>query len=119
MPFRVDMTEFINVWRHVLQWLLVVVAFEWTWDSENKSAAADLTPGDREVRFHINYSSGTAAIRGTHVMADRQYFWEVKMTTPVYGTDMVTCLLVFARAVKRTSINWCSFVKAMIDYQNK
>ena len=68
------------------------VAFEWTWDSENKSAAAEVSPGEREVRFHINYSSGTAAVRGTQVMADRQYFWEVKMTTPVYGTDMVVCL---------------------------
>lgn len=69
-----------------------MAAFEWTWDVDNKSAAAEVSPGDREVRFHVNYSSGTAAIRGTHVMSDRQYFWEVKMTTPVYGTDMVTYL---------------------------
>jgi len=71
--------------------LVIVVAFEWTWDSERKSAAAEVLPDDREVRFHINYSSGTAAVSGTQVMTDRQYFWEVKMTTPVYGTDMVTC----------------------------
>ena len=71
---------------------MVVVAFEWTWDGEHKSVAAEVSPDAREVRFHINYSSGTAAVCGTHVMADRQYFWEVKMTTPVYGTDMVTAL---------------------------
>jgi hypothetical protein len=23
-------------------------------------------------------------------MSDGQFFWEVKMTTPVYGTDMVS-----------------------------
>lgn len=68
----------------------VFVAFEWTWDSVHKSAAAEVSSDEREVRFHINYSSGTAAVRGTRVMADQQYFWEVKMTTPVYGTDMVT-----------------------------
>jgi len=72
----------------MLQWF--VVAFEWTWDSDNKSAASEVSPDEREVRFHINYSSGTAAVRGTCIMSDRQYFWEVKMTTPVYGTDMVT-----------------------------
>ena len=73
--------------------LMVVAAFEWTWDGENKSAAAEVLPGEREVRFHVTYSSGTAAVRGTHSLTDRQYFWEIKMTTPVYGTDMVTCLL--------------------------
>jgi len=72
---------------------MIVVAFEWTWDNENKSAAAEVSPCEQEVRFHINYSSGTAAVRGTRVMTDRQYFWEVKMTTPVYGTDMVHCSL--------------------------
>ena len=69
--------------------VLLTVAFEWTWDGTHKSAAAEVSPDEREVRFHINYSSGTAAVCGTQVMADRQYFWEVKMTTPVYGTDMV------------------------------
>jgi len=73
---------------------MIVVAFEWTWDNENKSAAAEVSPCEQEVRFHINYSSGTAAVRGTRVMTDRQYFWEVKMTTPVYGTDMVPCFCV-------------------------
>ena len=72
---------------------LVFVAFEWTWDGTHKSAAAEVSSDEREVRFHINYSSGTAAVCGTRVMADRQYFWEVKMTTPVYGTDMVTTMV--------------------------
>lgn len=41
------------------------------------------------MSFHLDYSSGTAAIRGTKELADGQHFWEVKMTSPVYGTDMV------------------------------
>jgi len=68
---------------------MTAAAFEWTWDNDKKSTAAEVSPGECEVRFHINYSSGTAAVRGSQVMTDRQYFWEVKMTTPVYGTDMV------------------------------
>ena len=39
--------------------------------------------------FHPNYSSGTAAIRGTESMTRGQHYWEVKMSTPVYGTDMM------------------------------
>ena len=65
------------------------VVFEWSWDKSCKSAATDLLDNSRDVRFHINYSSGTAAIRGNKPLFDRQHFWEIKMTTPVYGTDMV------------------------------
>lgn len=63
---------------------------EWLWDSKNKSAAADVSENQQKVRFHVNYSSGTATVRGNQLLlCDRQYFWEVKMTSPVYGTDMV------------------------------
>lgn len=37
----------------------------------------------------MEYSCGTAAIRGTKELGDGQHFWEIKMTSPVYGTDMV------------------------------
>ena len=56
------------------------------------SAACDLQGEGRTSIFHMSYSSGTAAVRGTQPMTDRQYFWEVKMTSPVYGTDMVCAL---------------------------
>lgn len=38
----------------------------------------------------MEYSCGTAAIRGTKELGDGQHFWEIKMTSPVYGTDMVS-----------------------------
>jgi SPRY domain-containing SOCS box protein 3 len=63
--------------------------FDWVWDEENKSAASNLSD-DREVKFHPDFSSGTAAVRGTKVMKEGQHYWEVKMVTPVYGTDMVS-----------------------------
>ena len=43
----------------------------------------------REAIFHPSYSSGTAGIRGTEILSEGQHFWEIKMTTPVYGTDMM------------------------------
>lgn len=63
--------------------------FDWEWDSHFKSSGALLSCGNRKVSFHLDYSSGTAAIRGTKELADGQHFWEVKMTSAVYGTDMV------------------------------
>lgn len=66
------------------------LGFEWTWDREFKSPAAEVSANGREARFHVNYSSGTAAVRGSEPMTDGQYFWEIKMISPVYGTDMVS-----------------------------
>ncbi|XP_061611048.1 SPRY domain-containing SOCS box protein 3 isoform X1 [Phyllopteryx taeniolatus] len=63
--------------------------FAWVWDQRLKSSGAFLSCDDRKVSFHSDYSCGTAAIRGTRELADGQHFWEVKMTSPVYGTDMM------------------------------
>lgn len=49
-----------------------------------------LSCDNRKVNFHSEYSCGTAAIRGSKELADGQHFWEIKMTSPVYGTDMVS-----------------------------
>lgn len=57
--------------------------------------ASFLREDSREVLFHIDYSCGTAAVRGNTPMKNDQYYWEVKMTTPVYGTDMVHSQLYF------------------------
>ncbi|XP_072734726.1 SPRY domain-containing SOCS box protein 3-like [Ciconia boyciana] len=37
----------------------------------------------------MEYSCGTAAIRGNKELADGQHFWEIEMTSLVYGTDMM------------------------------
>ncbi|XP_020493202.1 SPRY domain-containing SOCS box protein 3 isoform X1 [Labrus bergylta] len=63
--------------------------FDWVWDEHFKSSGAFLNCDSRKVTFHSDYSCGTAAIRGTKELADGQHFWEVKMTSPVYGTDMM------------------------------
>ncbi|XP_031699701.1 SPRY domain-containing SOCS box protein 3 [Anarrhichthys ocellatus] len=63
--------------------------FDWEWDEHFKSSGAFLSCDNRKVSFHSDYSCGTAAIRGTKELVDGQHFWEVKMTSPVYGTDMM------------------------------
>ncbi|XP_042252623.1 SPRY domain-containing SOCS box protein 3 isoform X2 [Thunnus maccoyii] len=63
--------------------------FDWVWDEHGKSSGAFLSCDNRKVTFHSDYSCGTAAIRGTKELAEGQHFWEVKMTSPVYGTDMM------------------------------
>ncbi|NXE66150.1 SPSB3 protein, partial [Calcarius ornatus] len=63
--------------------------FDWVWDDLHKSTATLLTCDNRKVNFHMEYSCGTAAIRGNKELAEGQHFWEIKMTSPVYGTDMM------------------------------
>ncbi|XP_051487927.1 SPRY domain-containing SOCS box protein 3 isoform X2 [Apus apus] len=63
--------------------------FDWVWDDLNKSTATLLSCDNRKVNFHSEYSCGTAAIRGNKELAEGQHFWEIKMTSPVYGTDMM------------------------------
>lgn len=63
---------------------------DWVWDKESKSSSASLSCSERMVSFHSEYSCGTAAVRGSRALSDGQHFWEIKMTSPVYGTDIVS-----------------------------
>ncbi|XP_055017117.1 SPRY domain-containing SOCS box protein 3-like isoform X2 [Boleophthalmus pectinirostris] len=63
--------------------------FDWVWDDKCNATGAFLSCENRKVTFHSDYSCGTAAIRGNKELTVGQYFWEVKMTSPVYGTDMM------------------------------
>lgn len=41
--------------------------------------------------FHPHYSSGTAYVKGdTSLKKNYHYYWEVKMLTDPYGTDIVS-----------------------------
>ncbi|XP_028842659.1 SPRY domain-containing SOCS box protein 3a [Denticeps clupeoides] len=63
--------------------------FDWVWDDCCRSTATLLSCENRKVSFHSEYSCGTAAIRGSKELTEGQHFWEIKMTSPVYGTDMM------------------------------
>ncbi|GIX89893.1 SPRY domain-containing SOCS box protein 3 [Caerostris extrusa] len=62
---------------------------QWTWNFDRHIDFVKLLNDERDVKFHRNNSSGTAVVRGTQLMIDGQFFWEVKMISPVYGTDMM------------------------------
>ena len=77
-------------WARAQPGPLTLADFDWVWDDLNKSSATLLSCDNRKVSFHMEYSCGTAAIRGTKELGEGQHFWEIKMTSPVYGTDMVS-----------------------------
>ncbi|XP_034950300.1 SPRY domain-containing SOCS box protein 3-like [Chelonus insularis] len=63
---------------------------EWTWDETLTGTTFRLSEDNLEVKFHPFYSNGTAAIRGNQLMKKgRHYYWEVKMLSLIYGTDVM------------------------------
>ena len=80
----------LNIVYRSLKWLNFIAVCEWTWDAGHKSSAAKIQDDLRTVIFHPNFSNGTAAVRGCAPMREGQHFWEIKMITPVYGTNMVS-----------------------------
>ncbi|XP_054717336.1 SPRY domain-containing SOCS box protein 3-like [Uloborus diversus] len=72
--------------QKLCQWCTNV---EWTWDAESNDEFVNLVNHNRDVRFHQNFSRGTAIVRGSQPMSDDQFYWEVKLIQPVYGTDIM------------------------------
>lgn len=63
---------------------------EWAWDNSVQTCASRLIVDGREVHFHPGYSSGTAAVRGDMpCVAGSEYYWEIKVLTLLYGTDVM------------------------------
>jgi hypothetical protein len=83
------------------------------WEETSKSTEVSLSCGGRKASFHADYSCGTAATRGTEALAEGQHFWEIKMTSPVYGTDMVGTVWVLLRTTIMLSLT--IFLKVVSD----
>lgn len=64
----------------------------WLWEADGtENEAARISLDGRQVSFHHETSYGTAAVRGTCPLAtDQQHFWELKITSSLYGTDVVS-----------------------------
>lgn len=66
----------------------------WGWSDTDKTSSAEVTDGGQTVYFHPGYSNGNACVRGdTAFTRGSQYFWEIKVTKPVYGSSVVSNLL--------------------------
>ncbi|XP_013186956.1 SPRY domain-containing SOCS box protein 3 [Amyelois transitella] len=65
---------------------------EWKWQKPEPTGLtlAVVSEDKKEVTFHPFYSSGTAVIKGdTALQHNNHYYWEVKMLTETYGTDIM------------------------------
>uniref|UniRef100_A0A2A4JJ26 B30.2/SPRY domain-containing protein n=1 Tax=Heliothis virescens TaxID=7102 RepID=A0A2A4JJ26_HELVI len=67
---------------------------EWRWALPNRVPRwIELYEEEKMVVFHPMYSCGTAVARGnTALEVNRQYYWEIKMLTQPYGTDIMVGL---------------------------
>lgn len=83
---------------------------EWLWDSAARSVATSVVDSGREVRFHLEYSSGTAAIRGTKPLSEGHHYWEILMQSAVYGTDMMVGLGTASVQMDKYRNQFCSFL---------
>lgn len=60
---------------------------KWTWNKRDRSQEVRLSgPCSRTVHFHPNWSKGTAGIRGSRVLNNGRYYWEIKVSQRVFGT---------------------------------
>jgi hypothetical protein len=63
--------------------------YDWTW-VKHEDTCAVLAKNNREVIFHPEFSAGTAALRGSEpFMQNMHHFWEMKMISNLYGTDVM------------------------------
>lgn len=59
----------------------------WSWNRRDRSQEAQLSGvGNRTVQFHPNWSKGTAGVRGTRVLNNGRYYWELKLSDRIFGT---------------------------------
>ncbi|CAK9822594.1 SPRY domain-containing SOCS box protein 3 [Anthophora retusa] len=84
---------------------------EWTWDNENATYAVVLSEDNLEIKFHKEYSYGTAAVRGNKLLEKgRHHYWEVKMLTTIYGTDIMVGVGTSKVDLNGPRHSFCSFL---------
>ncbi|XP_049952085.1 SPRY domain-containing SOCS box protein 3 isoform X1 [Schistocerca serialis cubense] len=84
---------------------------EWAWDDAFCTPDTHLVGNNRGVLFHPGYSSGTAAVRGdTPCEAGRDYYWEIKMLTPLYGTDVMVGVGTPNAELSKSRYQFCSLL---------
>ncbi|XP_075977861.1 SPRY domain-containing SOCS box protein 3-like isoform X2 [Anticarsia gemmatalis] len=67
---------------------------EWFWEPPTSLESSwVMVHNARHVTFHPFYSSGTAVVRGNVALEHNyHYYWEIKMLTEPYGTDIMVGL---------------------------
>lgn len=59
----------------------------WRWSKAHRSCEVLVSgPTARTAFFHPNWSKGTAGVRGTKVLNNGRYYWEIHVTNRIFGT---------------------------------
>ena len=59
----------------------------WTWNLKDASHEVRLKgPKRRIAHFHPNWSNGTAGVRGTKILNQGRYYWELNVSQRIFGT---------------------------------
>jgi len=62
----------------------------WTWNLKDASHEVRLKgPKRRIAHFHPNWSNGTAGVRGTKILNQGRYYWELNVSQRIFGTSMM------------------------------
>ncbi|XP_073987750.1 SPRY domain-containing SOCS box protein SP555 isoform X2 [Rhodnius prolixus] len=86
----------------------------WTWNRFDRSREVRLYDlGLRTAHFHPNWSSGTAAVRGTRVLNNGRYYWEIRMSQRIFGTSMMVGV-----ATNRARLHADAFVNLIGEDEN-
>ncbi|KAB0797427.1 hypothetical protein PPYR_08421 [Photinus pyralis] len=81
----------------------------WTWNRREKSREVTLYGNSFNIaHFHPNWSSGTAGVRGTRVLNNGKYFWEIHLSQRIFGTSMM-----FGIATKYARLHVDSFTNLL------
>ena len=81
----------------------------WTWNRRDRSHEVRLYgPGFRVAHFHPNWSSGTAGVRGTRVLNNGRYYWELRISQRIFGTSMM-----FGVGTKRARLHVDAFMNLL------
>lgn len=59
---------------------------KWTFSKRDRSPEVYLSNNYLTAHFHPNWSKGTAGIRGTRILNNGRYYWELKVSQRVFGT---------------------------------
>ncbi|KAL5968375.1 SPRY domain-containing SOCS box protein 3 [Taenia solium] len=63
---------------------------EWQWaQPEDDARTFTLFEDNKSVVFHPRSSLGTAVVRGSELLNSGIHYWELKVISPVYGTDVM------------------------------
>lgn len=86
----------------------------WTWNRWERSPEVRLYGNNfRIAHFHPNWSSGTAGVRGTRVLNNGRYFWELHLSRRIFGTSMM-----FGIGTKKARLHADSFTNLLGEDDN-